>query len=209
MNRPVKNTNNDLPAEQDQNFSLSAGSANGLFEAIRNGDESAFTLYYHSFVDSLVAFLIKLLGNEEEAKEIVQEVFIKLWEKRETIDPEKKLDSFIYTTAKNMAFNTIRKRQIHSKYVDEQSFIGADPGRGADDNIISKETELLFNLVMNSMPSQRRKVFTLSRNEGLTYEQIAQEMGISLDTVKSHMKLALRDIRDAVLVYVAIFFMKM
>lgn len=149
-----------------------------------------------------------MLGNEEEAKETVQEVFIKLWENRTSIDPDKKLDSFIYTTAKNMAFNIIRKRQVHTKYVNEQSSMGPEVGRDADSNIITKEIEILLDLVVSSMPSQRQKVFTLSRQEGLTYEEIAQQLGISLDTVKTHMKLALKDIRGAVLVYVAIIFLR-
>lgn len=207
MNKLGKDICNNMDAKVPESdfFKLHVNS-NSLFEALRNGDEVAFTSYYISFVDPLVDFLTKLLGNEDEAKETVQEVFIKLWENRGSIDPDKKLDSFVYTTARNMAFNIIRKRQVHSKYVDEQFFKGADLGLGADDNLITRETEILLDLVINSMPSQRRKVFTLSRKEGMTYEEIAQELGISLDTVKTHMKLALKDIRGAILVYLAFYF---
>ena len=164
--------------------------------AIRNSDETAFAEYYTGFVDSLVNFLVKIVGNTGEAGEIAQEVFIKLWENREMIDPEKALDGFVYTIARNMAFNVIKKRQVHSRYQDEQFFAPKDPELAADEELVSRETELFIRAVIYRMPPQRRTAFEMSRNEGLTYEEIAGRMNLSIDTIKTHIKLALKDIRE-------------
>lgn len=175
---------------------------NKLFEAISNGDEAAFAEYYTGFVDSLVRFLTKIVGNVEEAKEIAQDVFVKLWESRGKVDPDKQLDGFVYTTAKNMALNVIRKRQVHFKYHKERMSSAENADLSADEEIISRETEILIRHVINNMPPQRRKAFEMSRYEGLSYEEIAREMGLSVDTVKTHIRLALKDIREAVATFI-------
>lgn len=169
-----------------------------LIKAIRDGDKDAFAEYYTRFVDVVVLFLNKILGNIEEAKEITQDVFIKLWETRASIDPDKRPEGFIYTIAKNMAFNVIRRRHVHSQYHNEQKASSDPLSLSADETVISRETELLIKLIIDKMPAQRRKVFEMSRNNGLTYEQIAEQLELSIDTVKTHMKLALKDIREAV-----------
>lgn len=201
MTPKIRKENIDV-RENDKRYSaLTADGRRELFEAIRNGDELAFAEYYNAFVDPLVGFLKKILGNGEEAKEIAQDVFIKLWENRREIDPEKKVEGFIYTTAKNMAFNLIKRKGIHSRYHNEQLFTQEKSGQSPDEDLISKEMELLIRLVVNNMPPQRRRAFELSRNEELTYEEIALRMGVSHDTVKSHIKQALKDIREAVGVF--------
>ena len=172
-----------------------------LFEAIREGNSYAFAAYYTGFVDPLVYFLRKIVGDEEDAREIAQDVFVQLWETRDQIQPDKQLDSFVYTIARNMALKVLRKRETHSRFYDEQLYIQDDEGISADEILISKETEELLNDVQNSMPPQRRMAFQLSRNEGLSYEEIATRMGLSVDTVKTHIRLALKDIREAMLLF--------
>ena len=175
-----------------------------LIVAIRNGDESAFAEHYTGFVDPLVNFLKKFLGDTEEAKEVAQDVFVKLWEYRDRIDPNKPLGGLMFTFAKNMALNALKKRHTHSKYYGEQLSSQTEVGLATDEYVISRETELLIRQVVAHMPPQRRKVFMLSRDEGLSHGEIAERMNISTDTVKSHIRLALKSVREIV-TYIVIF----
>lgn len=166
-----------------------------LFEAIRNGDEEAYTAYYLGYADSMVKFMKKILYDEEEAREVTQDVFAYLWENRKNINPDKSLNSFIFNVAKNMSYNIMRRRNIKQKYVQLYTMNNPDLDFSTEEHFISEETSVLLNHILGKMPPQRSKVFELSRIEGKSYEEIAVELGISINTVKHHMKLALKDMR--------------
>ncbi len=165
--------------------------------AIKSGDERAFSSFYMGYADSLIHFLTRITGNFDDAKEVTQEAFATLWEKRATLDPHTSLYGFVYGMARNMAFRMLRNKTSESKKADERTYDVNEFAGLADEGLITAETSLLLEEVIRNMPDQRRRVFELSRKEGLSYNEIAREMGISLNTVRTHMTFALKELRAA------------
>ena len=167
-----------------------------LIAAIRAGNSEAFSHFYMGYIDSLVGFLTRILGNEEDAKEIAQDTFALLWENRENLNPHTTLNGFVCGMARNLAIDLIRaknKEQNVSSDIQTSVELFSD---SADEQIISREIDLLVQTVILKMPPQRRAVYKLSREEGMTYHEIAKRLNISYGTVHSHMKAALKDIRS-------------
>jgi RNA polymerase sigma-70 factor (ECF subfamily) len=172
---------------------ISAPSAKAaLLDAIR-GDEVAFAEYYERHVGSLVRYVENISGDFEDARDIVQETFIKLWEMRENIE---RPDGFAFTSANRAALDRLRRNRSRSRYVDERLYLNEMEELPTDEYIISAETARLIDGAIRQMPLQRRKVFELSRNENLTYGEIAERMSLSYNTVSNYMKLALQEIRS-------------
>jgi RNA polymerase sigma-70 factor (ECF subfamily) len=171
------------------------GSAATLYEAIRSGDEVAFAHYYEISFDRLVTLIQRITKDTEEAKNIVNDTFAKLWQMREQIDPAQLLDGFVSTISTNAALDFLKKRHAHAKYHSEQLYLHDDEDLSADARMLESEAESRIREAIRRMPAQRRRVYELSRDENLTYNEIAERLGISPNTVRNHMALALEDIR--------------
>lgn len=167
-----------------------------LLTALQSGDHKAFYALYMRYADSLVEFLSKLLRSREEAKEITQEVFAYIWERHEDITSDMKFRSYMYSMARNMALNLLRHKKVERKYYDEEVRTPQDFGITAEEILSSKEFRNVIEIALNGMPPQRRKVFELSRYEGKTHDEIAAMLGISPTTVRKHIQLALRELRE-------------
>ncbi len=166
--------------------------------AIRNGDEAAFKRYYESRLLYLVDKIQKLTGDRDEAWDIAQDTFIKLWRGRERLDPEKSPDGFVMTVATNAAYDAGRKKPVAARYRNEQMFTQSGKEPAADAAIICRETQREIDAIINAMPPQRRMVYELSRRDGLTYNEIAERLNISSATVNRHMSIALEQLRDLI-----------
>lgn len=167
-----------------------------LFEGIRNGDEVSFAHYYENSIDRLIYHIQAVTRDMEEARNIAQDTFVKLWQQREEI---KQFDGFLFTTATNAALNALKKKQVQSRYSNEQQYLQDAADHSADARIVAKETELRIRQAILNMSPQRRKVFELSRENNLTYNEIAERMGLSYNTVKNYMSAALEEIRSAII----------
>jgi RNA polymerase sigma-70 factor (ECF subfamily) len=167
-----------------------------LASRIKLSDEQAFELLFRKYYVRLCTYANKFLNDPEEAKEVVQEVFTKIWEGREDIDPEESLKSYIFKITQNLSINKLRKRKLVSKYteiywmiyVDKHEFSGLE-------SLLGRELEENVAHSIGNMPAQCRKVFELSRIEGLKYKEIAEVLNISVKTVEAQMSKALRSLR--------------
>ena len=179
-----------------------------LIAAIKSGDTEAFANFYLGYSNSLIIFLTKILGNEEDAKETAQDAFAVLWEKRESLNLHTSLKGFICGMARNMAMDNLKAK--FNRLESDSDYVSAisQSGEYVAEEIVKRETELLIEFALMNMPPQRRKVYQLSREEGMTYQQIADTLNLSYNTVMNHMKLALRDIRAALSVMLALLFLQ-
>ncbi len=177
-----------------------------LSVAIRGSDEVAFRCYYERTILYIVNKIQKLTGDRDEAWDIAQDTFVKLWELREQIEPDRSLDGFVMAMATNAAHDAGRKKQVSARYCEEQVFTQTDEVQAADAQIIRRETQRKIDDIVAAMPPQRRKVYLLSREEGLTYNEIAERLNISYATVNRHMSIALKALRGltSVLAYLII-----
>ena len=168
-----------------------------LLTRLKNGDIMAFDRIYELFSHKLFSFVFKILKNESEAADIVQEVFVKIWESRGNLGDYKLLNSYIFTIAYNFSISLIRKRISSNKYLEQlknSSVIDNAPANISD--IEFKELSLQVEKLISNLPDRQKQVYLLHRENGMTYSEIADHLGISKNTVENHMVKALRYLRE-------------
>jgi RNA polymerase sigma-70 factor (ECF subfamily) len=167
-----------------------------VLAALSAGDSRAFDTIYLRFFEPIRAFFLLLLHNEAEAEELCQELFVRLWENREKVNPDLNFKSFFYTVAKSMAMKHLRHKQVIDKYTNFRLRENPDLEEAADEGLMENELSLLLRISLENMPEQRRRVFELSRFENLTNEEIASRLNIRESTVRAHLHLALKELRE-------------
>ena len=167
-----------------------------LVEKLRKGDIRAFNIIFHRFEPKLYAFAMKLTHSSEEAKEVVQEVFLKVWERRELIRPYQNLDSYLFTIAKNLVYNKARRRVHWAAYQEYVSISGASAGSLTDNTVQYNELVAFLEGAYQKLPPVRQKVFVLSRVDGFTHHEIAEKLNTSISNVKNHIHKALRFLKE-------------
>jgi RNA polymerase sigma-70 factor (ECF subfamily) len=186
------------PRESGNKFdNVAKNNPQALIAAIRNGDSDAFNAFCMGYGDSLIRVLTKILGNEEDAKDVTQDTFVLLWEGRERIDPLMSLKGYASTMAKNLAIDNIRAQGKRMECDADPYDVPHGFAEDADVMLISRETEILIAHAIRNMPAQRRRVFELSREEGLTHNEIAERLGISRNTVITHLNRAKEEIKSS------------
>jgi len=163
-------------------------------EALKAGDHQIFEKIFLSYFKNVKVFVQSLIKSEHEAEEITQELFSKLWINRESIDTGKNFHSFIFISAKNAALNFLKWRDIRDSFYNDQ-MLGEEETNSVENDYYAKEAALLIELVVSKMPEQRQKVYTLSRNGGVSNEEIAKMLNITKKTVENHLNLALKEVK--------------
>lgn len=163
---------------------------------LKQHDKEAFNLLFYMYAEKIFKFSLTFFNNEVEAEEVVQEVFLKIWLKRETIKDPTTFNAFIYTIAKNLIFNNLKKNVYRKKY-ESYLYNKVEEGRNDTENeVLHEETRRRIATAIDALPKQRRKVFVMSRMEGLKNREIAEQLDISLKTVETHMSLSLKHLRS-------------
>lgn len=161
------------------------------------GDEHSYELFFLKNYLRLCQFANKFLKNPEEAKEVVQDSFIYLWENREIISSEGSPLAYLFKTIQNKCINILRHRQVETKHAEVLSLVYAEHRSVSPvQSLIALELSEHINKVIANLPPQCRKIFELSRHEGLTYNDIAITLGISVKTVELQISKALRILRS-------------
>jgi RNA polymerase sigma-70 factor (ECF subfamily) len=166
---------------------------------MKQGDESAFTTIYRHYHSSLYIYLLRFCKIPSLAEDLVHDVFLKVWEIRDRINPELSFTGYLYRIARNHVIKTIDKLAT-DQVLREQLFNQLDePVTAHPEQLVrAKEYDRLFREALTRMPPQRLKVFNLCRQEGKSYEEAAVILGISRNAIKKHMILSMRFIYDYV-----------
>jgi len=165
-----------------------------LLEALRKGNSQAFEAIFYRYYSKVYHFTLKLLKNKEDAEGIVQEVFITIWEKRKRIEPDGSFSGFLFTVTRNKIYNRVKQKlpqQEFNDYLDTTGSYDQCPNR----NFEFEELNDLIRAIIDSLPPKRKKIFLLSRIRGLTYKEIADKLGVSVNTVDTQIRKSLDDIR--------------
>lgn len=147
------------------------------------------------------AFAWKILKSEEDAEDIAQDIFVKLWNNPEIWENKETWDEYIYTMARNLIYNFLKHKSVELTY--QEKLVQEDaPSFEFDtyDKLYAKELQLLIKLALDTMPEQRRKVFVMSRQAGMSNQQIADKLQLSVRTVERHIYLALQDLKKIILI---------
>ena len=167
-----------------------------LMRKLRQGEERAFNSIYLMHVKQLMAFTIRTVKSRELAEDIVHDVFVKIWDNREQIDPELPFKPYLYVVTRRHVLNILKRAAHESQIIEEMFKEAISFGNFTDEEVVFQESSTLIKEAITLLPAQRKKVFELCRIKGLTYKQTAEELGISQGTVNDHMVKALRFIKE-------------
>lgn len=167
---------------------------NNELEAIRRGDESVFDTVFRRYYEPLCHYAAKFTdGDLDEAEDIVQQCFVKLWEKHAALDITWSIKSYLYKAVHNACLNRIRHQQTKNRY--QQFNAGQLENNHSFQDESSAELRARLQQAMDELPPQCRNIFELSRFEELKYREIAELLNISIKTVETQMGKALRVLR--------------
>lgn len=166
-------------------------------------DEQRLELLFRTHFSGLCRFAAGFVKDEEVAKEIVQDAFVSLWIKRATIDPENQVKSYLSTTVRNKCLNFLRdNKKFSSNLLDLEGLNGSGYYEQSDPLVI-KEIEQRIKTAAGELPEKCREIFLLNRNNNLKYQQIADQLGISVKTVETQMSKALLHMRKRLAEYIS------
>jgi len=167
-----------------------------LLQQMIAGDATAFRELYEAYQGRIFLFAFRFTKSKAAAEEIVQEVFVKLWEKREQIKIEKNFSAYITRVARNLILDGLKRAALDKK-AQQKIYANMQALRSTTAEVLlQKELDRLHHQAINNLSPQRKKVYLLSREEELSYEQIAEKLGISRNTVRNLMTSALQSIRE-------------
>ena len=165
-----------------------------LIQEVKADNMFAFDILYKNYSKKLFQFAFSILKSREESENIVQEVFLKLWENRTRIEKNSSVKSYLFSIAYNSTIDLIRKKVKDSQfieYLESLQEIYEEP----DVNYEYKELTEKLHDIIHQLPQRQKEVYILHREEGLTYHDIAEKLHISVNTVENHMSRALKTIR--------------
>lgn len=169
-----------------------------LISLLQNSDEAALRAIYDTHIRQLHYFILRTAKSRQLAEDVVQDVFIKVWENRMHIDAEQPFKPYLYTIAKRHLLNLLKRVQ-HETYIVEEIRKYASTVEDTTDMALDfQESNAAITEAINKLPSQCREVFVRCKIKGLSYQQAAEELGITEGTVNSQMVKALKSIRSYV-----------
>jgi len=167
---------------------------------VREGNHAAFEALVRQYSDRLCAFTYEITRDVEVTKELVQELFLWVWRHRDAWDVQVGLTSYLYRSARNRAVSFLRHDGLERRWREEIARAGVDaldrvePSR-SDDRANTAELSAAIERAIASLPPRCREVFTLNREHGLSYREVAETLEISVKTVEAHMGRALGVLR--------------
>ncbi|RTE55406.1 RNA polymerase sigma-70 factor [Arenibacter aquaticus] len=166
-----------------------------LLASLKKGNRAAFEAIFDLYEKRLYYFVFSITKSEYATEEILQEVFIKIWTKKETIDLDRSFESFIFTIAKNLTYNYLRNIANQQSLKEEYWKNITSLNEETKDSIILAEYEDIVNDILQQIPTQKRSIYILSKQQGKSNKEIADLLGITQKTVKNHLWKTLQIIR--------------
>ena len=172
-----------------------------ILKALRDGDHKAFKAIFVAYYNKTKAFIDGYIKSTPDAEELAEDLFVNLWINRRSIDISKSFNSYLHTIARNAAINFL-KQQVQEKYTGEMPV--GESHHSSEEEYIAKELGLLVEDIVDKMPEQRKQIYILSRNEGLSNGEIAERLNTTKRNVESQLSLALKEIRKAILAFLIV-----
>ncbi|WP_353136540.1 RNA polymerase sigma-70 factor [Pseudopedobacter sp.] len=169
-----------------------------LIKRFLESDEKAFLQIFNFYHKGILSFIQKYVHSNDMAKDLTQEVFVKIWECREKLTEVKSFKAYLYAVAKNHTLNALKKasrsQEIMGEIVDAY-FIGTNT---TEEKILDKEYLYYLNKAIDQLPDRSKEIFKLCREQKKSYEEVASVMGISKNAVKNHMVFSMKQLRHTI-----------
>jgi RNA polymerase sigma-19 factor, ECF subfamily len=176
--------------------------SDSIIDRLKNGDRTVFEELYREYYIRLCYYCIKYVDRIEDAEEIVQDIFVKLWEKHEELEINSSISAYLHRAVQNYALNFLSKQKVKDKYILVQD---RNLYEAFDDGLVKLEEEELRKILKKAileLPEKRREIFELSRFDGMKNSKIATQLSISVKTVETQMTKALKYLRIVLKDYV-------
>jgi RNA polymerase sigma-70 factor (ECF subfamily) len=172
-----------------------------ILRRLKRDDTKAFEILYNQYHRKVYNYIRSFVRDSHEAENILQEVFISLWETRNKMDETTQFGAILYQIARNKSLNALRKEVNKKHYLEYLSTTGSDFDSGTEFKIDYDEMEFFVRKFIRNLPDRRRDIFLCSFDEGLTYREIALKLSISENTVDTQIRNALEYLRENILKY--------
>jgi len=183
-----------------------------LVARLKGGEVQAFDVLFHKYSNKLYRFSFSLLKNEEDSGEIVQETFLRIWKKHQSIDSGKSFRSYLFTISYNLIIDLLRLRLKDQEY---RKFLATffEPSQTEKESQMDYESlDKKIREAIDLLPDKRKQIYKLSREEGLNHKEIAEKLNLSVKTVENQINLSLKQIKThlggdlvAILLFISLF----
>lgn len=163
---------------------------------MKEGDREAFDELYQKYWKALFNSAYKRLLVKEEAEEIIQDLFVRIWIKRSQLEITSTLEAYLFGALRYSIYNFIRNKQVRDAYLDHLGHVSEVNQSYIEDTLYYEELTEALSVTIEKLPEKYKSVYLLSRNENLSYKEISKNLRIPLDTVEKHMGKALKIIRE-------------
>lgn len=174
-----------------------------FFKIVVNDDEEAFKEIFYEYYSALCVYSNRFLNSIEDAEDIVQDSFLKIWKNRKKIEITSSFRNFLITTVKNSTLDFLRKKGVSDRYIEKQSETDYTL-KTPEDFYTFNELQVMIGDAIQKLPGRMRHVFEMNRFKGMTYNEIAAQLDVSPKTVESDMGKALRILRQELKDYLPI-----
>jgi RNA polymerase sigma-70 factor (ECF subfamily) len=168
-----------------------------LVKGIRQGDKKSLEILFRKLYPRLRRYANTIINSLDDAEDIVQDIFCKIWVNRNELDENKAIQTYLFVSTRNSCFNWLKHKKTENAYARIMSMVYLETSTDITphETLIANDIETDFYSVLNELPAQCRTVFELNRFEGLKYHEIATRLNISIKTVETQMSRALAKIR--------------
>ena len=168
-----------------------------LIILLKKGDQQAFAQIYNRYAESLAGFAASKLNNLDDARDIIHDLFVKLWENRDEVYITSNLKSYLFSIVRHRVIDKIRKNITREEYASMAQSLTAGSQDSADKQVEAKELQQRIEKSLNQLPPRVKEIYKLSRDEGLTNHEIAEKLNLSEQTVKNQLSAALKHLRGS------------
>ena len=166
-----------------------------IIAALANDNEAPMEELFNYYYPRLYNFSRSFLKNEDGIYDIIQEVFVKIWQNRKKINSEVTFNSYIFTITRNLLLNELRSRLNNEKTRNEIQRLSLAQEYSSLDEIEYRDVKEKVDELINTLPQRQKEIFVLSRTEGLSHKEIAGKLGINTKTVEYHITLAVKHLK--------------
>lgn len=177
---------------------------NHLLDYIKSGDQLAFAELYERYWGLMFHHVLKMTGDKDEAKDLVQELFTQLWLNVEQIESETNIAAYLYVSARNKVINLIRHDKVKNNYLSSLSSFANYHQNSVLEQLSAKDLSNAIEREIQNLPCKMREIFELSRKKFRTHKEIAEELQISDKTVKKQINNAIKILRLRLNIFILI-----
>ncbi len=165
------------------------------FQALAKGDLNVFEAFFEAYKKRVFGVALKMLKSPSEAEDIVQEVFLSIWQLRARLDGIHDPEAYLFTITHNTIYTHLRKASRNEQLLNAILYYIAQKQNTTEETVAAHEAAKLIREAVQQLSPQQRTIFELSKQEGLSYHEIAERMQISQNTVRNHLAVAVKTVR--------------